>query len=85
MYFQLPETAVMAAKGEPSIPFWTMVGNAIKEGNADEVLKEKETDDFYQRYMMEYFGMVKLLDDNVGKLLRFLDQENLTNNTIIGE
>ena len=83
MYFQLPETAVMAAKGEPSIPFWTMVGNAIKEGDADEVIKEKETDDFYQRYMMEYFGMVKLLDDNVGKLLGFLDQQNLTNNTII--
>lgn len=33
--------------------------------------------------MRNYFGMVKCIDDNVGRILAFLDKNNLTKNTIV--
>ena len=36
-----------------------------------------------QHNMAQYYGMVKCIDDNVGRLLNFLDQNNLTHNTIV--
>lgn len=36
-----------------------------------------------QGQMQRYFGMVKCIDDNVGRILKFLDDNNLTNNTIV--
>jgi arylsulfatase A-like enzyme len=37
----------------------------------------------YQRYMHDYLGCVKAVDENVGRLLKFLDDENLAENTIV--
>lgn len=37
----------------------------------------------YQRYMHDYLGCVKAVDENVGRLLDALDQEGLTDNTIV--
>jgi arylsulfatase A-like enzyme len=37
----------------------------------------------YQRYMHDYLGCVKAVDDNVGRLLKFLDDEGLADNTIV--
>lgn len=36
-----------------------------------------------QHNMAQYYGMVKCIDDNVGRLLNFLDQNNLTHDTIV--
>ncbi|MCL7764524.1 sulfatase-like hydrolase/transferase [Polaribacter sp. Z014] len=36
-----------------------------------------------QAKMQRYFGMVKCIDDNVGRILDFLDKNNLTDNTIV--
>lgn len=36
-----------------------------------------------QEKMQRYFGMVKCIDDNVGRILYFLDYNNLSNNTIV--
>lgn len=36
-----------------------------------------------QSQMADYFGMVKCIDDNVGRILTFLDNEGLTENTIV--
>ena len=36
-----------------------------------------------QDKMQRYFGMVKCIDDNVGRILNFLDENNLTENTIV--
>ena len=36
-----------------------------------------------QHNMAQYYGMVKCIDDNVGRLLDFLDQNNLSQNTIV--
>lgn len=68
--FQTPKTLF---KTEAQTPDW-IVGNL---GDAvDEELFQKED-------MAGYFGMVRLIDDNVGKILRFLDDNELAENTIV--
>ncbi len=37
----------------------------------------------YQRYMQDYLGSVKAVDDNIGRLLDYLDDHNLSENTIV--
>ncbi|MGP0067088.1 MAG: sulfatase [Isosphaeraceae bacterium] len=37
----------------------------------------------YQRYMHDYLGCIKSVDESVGRLLKFLDDEGLADNTIV--
>ncbi|MEZ6114443.1 MAG: sulfatase [Pirellulaceae bacterium] len=37
----------------------------------------------YQRYMHDYLGCIKGVDENVGRLLDYLDKEGLSENTIV--
>lgn len=37
----------------------------------------------YQRYMEDYLGTIKSVDRNIGKVLDYLDDNNLTENTIV--
>jgi arylsulfatase A-like enzyme len=37
----------------------------------------------YQRYMHDYLGCVKAVDESVGRVLKFLDAEGLADNTIV--
>ena len=37
----------------------------------------------YQRYMEDYLGVIKSVDRNIGRLLDFLDDNNLTDNTMV--
>lgn len=37
----------------------------------------------YQYYMRRYLGCIQSLDDNVGRVLDYLDQEGLTENTLV--
>ena len=37
----------------------------------------------YQRYMQDYLGTIKAVDENVGRLLDYLEENNLMENTII--
>jgi hypothetical protein len=37
----------------------------------------------YQRYMQDYLGTIKAVDENVGRLLDYLEANNLMENTII--
>ncbi|WP_242131721.1 sulfatase family protein [Aestuariivivens marinum] len=37
----------------------------------------------YQRYMQDYLGCIAAVDDNVGRLLNYLDDKNLSNNTVV--
>lgn len=37
----------------------------------------------YQRYMHDYLGCVKAVDENVGRVLQYLDDEGLADNTIV--
>ena len=37
----------------------------------------------YQRYMHDYLGCIKAVDDSVGRVLKYLDDEGLAENTIV--
>jgi arylsulfatase A-like enzyme len=37
----------------------------------------------YQRYMHDYLGTVKAVDENVGRLLDYLDEEGIADNTLV--
>ncbi len=37
----------------------------------------------YQRYMHDYLGTIKAVDEGVGKLLKYLDDEGLAENTLV--
>jgi len=37
----------------------------------------------YQRYMQDYLACISSVDDNVGRVLNYLDENNLTDNTIV--
>ena len=68
--FQTPKTLF---KTKAQTPDW-IVGNL---GDAvDDHLFQKEN-------MAGYFGMVRLIDDNVGKILKFLKDNQLDENTIV--
>ncbi|GGW26540.1 hypothetical protein GCM10007383_09590 [Arenibacter certesii] len=37
----------------------------------------------YQRYLQDYLGTIASVDDNVGRLLTYLDENNLSENTVV--
>jgi uncharacterized sulfatase len=69
MQFAIPETMTLTHSIER--PKW----GAPKNKN--------EAKKFNQNYMRGYFGMVKSIDDNIGRILKFLKDNKLEENTIV--
>jgi uncharacterized sulfatase len=69
MYFQAPKTFFQTPE---QMPGWLGGGKNLIQ-----------TDTLKQGPMSRYFGMVKCIDDNVGKLLAFLEESGLEDNTIV--
>lgn len=61
-------------------PKYTAVKPSWAKGNEKDKNEGKKFNDVALR---QYFGMVKHIDDSVGRILNFLDENNLTENTII--
>jgi len=57
-------------KGEPVSPSDTLKGEALKKWK-------------YQKYIKDYLACVRSVDDNVGRLLDYLDKSGLAGNTIV--
>ena len=57
-------------KGEPVSPSDTLSGQALKNWK-------------YQKYIKDYLACVRSVDDNVGRLLDYLDESGLAENTIV--
>lgn len=60
--------------------YYDSLNEAFKRANltGDELTKWK-----YQRYMKDYLRCIKAVDDNVGRLLEFLDRNGLAENTLV--
>lgn len=71
MNVQMPVT--MQPENIQNKPLWA-------KGNEKDKNEAKEFD---AQSLRQYFGMVKHIDDKVGEILTFLDENNLTKNTII--
>ena len=69
----LQEPKTMAAKYTAIKPLWAKGGPKDKN----------EGKGFDKVALKQYFGQVKHIDDSVGRILTFLDDNNLTDNTII--
>ncbi|VGO20489.1 sulfatase-like hydrolase/transferase [Pontiella sulfatireligans] len=72
MDLQPPKT--MAPEYTAAKPSW-----ASKSNDDD----HNEADGFDPKPLRQYFGMVKHIDDSVGRLLEFLDKNGLSENTIV--
>lgn len=68
--YQAPET--MVTKDNDNRPNWA-------KGGSFNINKEK----FDKKALANYFAMVKCVDDNVGRILDFLDKNALSDNTIV--
>ena len=63
---------------------WDEFYNPIIEDFYSRDLKGKELAEWkYQRYMRDYLKVLKSLDDNVGRVLDYLDKEGLLDNTLV--
>ncbi len=84
MNFSLPLTAFSAVRKDPAPPLWNHHEHMdVPLNGADDYLRQYEQSAFYQNYMQQYFGMIKCIDDNVGKLMEYLNNEGLDENTIV--
>lgn len=63
---------------------WDEVYGPINEDFDKNTPKGKELTRWkYQRYMQDYLGSIKSVDRNVGRLLKYLDDSGLAENTIV--
>lgn len=80
--FKLPRTGKKAMRLNPALPDWAQVDTYSPE-TAESNISSWENDAIVQKGMQNVFGMIKLIDDNVGKMLQFFDDENLVDDTIV--
>jgi len=57
--------------------------NAGFEANWPSMTLEEKMDWKYQRYMQDYLGCISSVDDNVGRVLDYLEESGLAENTIV--
>lgn len=57
--------------------------NNFFEANWPNMSDEEKMKWKYQRYMQDYLGTISSVDDNVGRLLNYLDESGLAENTIV--
>ena len=85
--FQIPETAVAAFNKQPALPNWMKEWKQIVREKSlslvSQRIKKLESSSKFKRGYRRIFGMVKLLDDNIGKLLKVLEDFELDENTIV--
>lgn len=80
LQFQLPKTAEMARARKPGIPEWAYLG----EGSmlTDSSGSSRDIDSNLNFAMQQTFGMVKLIDDSLGKMLDFLESRGIQDDTV---
>jgi arylsulfatase A-like enzyme len=83
--FRIPETARKNWKFNPAPAGFNSYGEG--EGppvdDVDNWIDEYENGGFWQRHMQQYYGMVKCVDYNIGRLLQTLSDKGIDDNTII--
>jgi arylsulfatase A-like enzyme len=57
--------------------------NADFKANWEGMTNKEKMSWKYQRYMQDYLACISSVDDNVGRVLNYLDENNLTDNTMV--
>ncbi len=63
-------------------PVVDSINDSFKK-NWPNMTKEEKMRWKYQRYMQDYLGCISSVDDNVGRILDYLEENNLVENTIV--
>lgn len=84
MTFNLPQSAIKALMNNSTMPEWSFGQKATvhftKVHNISEQIAKCKT---YQNAQRKIFGMVKLIDDSVGRILKAIQEQGIENNTIV--
>jgi len=78
LHFELPQSAKQGLKKQPAPPSW--LGSGSKSMRKLIYMKTLRIFSGRQR---QYFGMIKLLDDSIGRLLKTLEDNEMMNDTIV--
>ena len=84
--FSVPESARKHFKHQPAAPGFRFINqtNSMPPINeVDQWIEEYENGPFWQHYMRQYYGMVKCIDDNIGKLMNTLKNKGIDDETIV--
>ena len=87
MTFQLPQSGIAALKNQSSMPEWSSAlkatVRAIDENKISEGVAKRTSSETYQNVKRNIFGMIKLIDDSVGRILKTIREQDIENNTIV--
>ena len=81
MNFNVTNTAKCALRKQPALPGWSAMKFDVSD--AKETIRTMEADKIRHKYFSNIYGMVKLIDDNIGKLFTHLEERGVAENTII--
>jgi arylsulfatase A-like enzyme len=87
--FDVPKSAALAMKKMPALPkwskLWTKVMNPgdVPQPLMDQHLENMRVDQERMEFYRPILGMVKAIDDNVGRILKKLKESNLEEDTVI--
>lgn len=83
-HFKIPNTAKYGMSFDPAAPGWNYFNLAdVPLEEVDQYLANYENSNDWQVDMQQYFGMVKCIDTNIGKLLDKLDELGIDDDTIV--
>lgn len=82
--FSVPRTAVKAFKRNPSRPLYVDYPPFdFNITEASDIIEQMTNDESRQKRLQLYFGMVACIDENMGKLFSFLDNNTKNDDTIV--
>mmetsp|Transcript_9008 Transcript_9008/g.13148 ORF Transcript_9008/g.13148 Transcript_9008/m.13148 type:complete len:100 (+) Transcript_9008:338-637(+) len=85
LFFQYPEPAQRNMKYDPPAPGFNFLSKeTVLVLGVDAWADQYEHGRFWQTHMRQYYGMVKCIDDNVGKLMKSLQELGIDDDTLQG-
>ncbi len=83
-HFKVPHTAETAMSYNPATPEYHQFQlEDIPLDDVDEYIEEYEASEYWQNHMQQYYGMVKCVDDNIGKLMKSIKDAGVDEDTIV--
>ncbi len=83
-YFKVPHTAKTAMSFNPAAPGWNSFNlDEVPLKEVDQYIDDYEASEYWQNHMQQYYGMVKCVDDNIGKLMNSIKRAGVDEDTIV--
>ena len=83
LHFKVPVTARKNMKYDPAAPMFNFFDDSVPPTEVDDWIEDYENSNKWQRYMNQYYGMVKCIDYNMKKLLGSVKQLGIEDDTVV--